>query len=159
MKKIIIVSVSNNGVIGLNNKTPWKNSEDMEFFKSKTLGNIVLMGRKTFDSISTPLSYRINLVISNSELDNKPEDGLFFFQAIDAAIKFAETFSDKNLFIIGGSKIYSHTINNADEIILSRIPVSVEGDSYFPKIDKKIWELLEEINYETFKLERYVRSI
>jgi len=145
MKKIIISAVSLNNVIGIDSKVPWENKEELNYFKETTLNHAVLMGRKTFDSIGKPLPNRINLIVSRISRVNNKVNNLFYFTSISKALKYAEVLEVKNIFIIGGSEIYSQSINSVDELLISRMPFEIEGDKYFPDIDKNIWELKEKI--------------
>jgi len=157
MKKIIITALSLNNVIGNGNKTPWHNKEELKYFKETTLEAVVLMGRKTYQAIGKALPNRINLVVSKKINGNKNKKDLFDFQSIEDAVKYAETLEIEKLFIIGGSEIYLQTINEVDELLISRIPFDVEGDKYFPKIDSEIWKVKEIKKYESFTVEKYKR--
>jgi len=155
MKKIIISAISKNNVIGSNNGIPWENEEELKFFKKTTLKHAVLMGRKTYDSIGKPLSERFNLVLSRSEKDSDMLHQLFYFTSISQALEYAENLEVKKTYIIGGSEIYSQLINEVDELLISRLPFERDGDKIFPEISSKVWELVENIRYDSFTVERY----
>ena len=157
MKKIIISAVSLNNVIGLDNRMPWQNKEEIKHFKEATVNNAVLMGRKTFESIGKSLSDRINLVVSRKINMNNEENNLFYFLSIESAIEYAEKLDFEKLFIIGGSDIYLQTVNEVDELLISRIPFEIEGDKHFPKIDENIWELKETQENNTFTVQKYIK--
>ena len=112
----IIVAVGNYIVgkgypIGKDNKLPWKNSNDLKWFRQNTEGNIVIMGRKTFESIGKPLPNRINIVISRQ--DNPSADNLIWMKSIEDAIKYCEdSFSNKKVFLTGGASIYQYAIEH-----------------------------------------------
>lgn len=158
MKKIIIAAVSLNNVIGLNNKIPWINKEELNHFKNTTIRNVVLMGRNTFKSIGKPLSERTNLVISRSIVEKNNAENVFYFDSINEALKYADKLELDKIFIIGGSGIYSQMINDVDELLISRIPFEFEGDKYFPNISDKYWKLKEIIDFTTFNVEKYIRK-
>jgi dihydrofolate reductase len=122
----IIVAMSNNQVIGKDNKLIWRQSNDLKRFKELTSGYACLMGRKTYDSIGRPLHNRKNCIISRklTELD-----GCYTYTSIEDAIG-----DNPDCFIIGGSEIYKQTIDIANEIYLTLIDCDVEGDSHFPEI-------------------------
>jgi dihydrofolate reductase len=157
MKKIIISAISLNNVIGIGNRIPWHNKEELKYFKETTLEAVVLMGRKTYQAIGKALPNRINLVVSKKLNEN--EKNLFYFQSIEDALRYAETLGIEKLFIIGGSEIYLQTIKEVDELLISRIPFEVEGDKHFPTIDSKIWELKKIKEYESFTVERYIKLV
>ncbi len=157
MKKIIISALSIDNVIGIDNKIPWSNKEELRYFKETTLNHAVLMGRKTYDSIGEPLQKRINLIVSREIKSDRNENNLFYFPSINKAIKYAEYLDVEKLFIIGGSKIYSQMINEVDELLISRIPNEIAGDKYFPKINNDVWELSEIKRHNSFSVEKYKR--
>jgi len=158
MKKIIISAISLNNVIGKNNRIPWKNQEELNYFKETTLNYAVLMGRRTFDSLNKPLPKRFNLVISREEYINDKPNNLFYFTSLSEAIIHADNLNVDKLFIIGGSEVYSQMINEVDELLISRIPFEIEGDTYFPVINVKDWHLKEVKDFQSFKVESYLRK-
>jgi len=155
MKKIIISAISANNVIGRNNGIPWKNDEELKYFKNTTQKHAVLMGRKTFESLGEPLSKRFNLVLSRSTKESDMLRKLFYFKSIEKALEYGENLEVEKTFIIGGSEIYSQMINDVDELLISRLPFDSEGDKLFPEISNEIWELIESNRYDTFIVERY----
>jgi dihydrofolate reductase len=127
----LIVAVSENGVIGVDNKLPWYIPDDLKRFKRLTSGNVVIMGRKTYESIGKPLPNRLNIVISrNGDLII---DGCLVVNSVEKAIQKAG--SDKEIFIIGGGEIYRKSIIFADKIYLTKVHTVIEGDTTFPEID------------------------
>jgi dihydrofolate reductase len=158
MRKIIISAVALNNVIGMKSKTPWIDKDELNHFKETTLNNIILMGRKTFESIGKVLPKRKNIVLtSNKEAYTEKED-LLFFNDIKSAVSYAEGLGIPNLYIIGGSEIYDQTLNIADEIIISRMPFRICGDRLFPEINEAEWMLNEIIEKESFTIEKYIRK-
>lgn len=148
MAKItLIAAMSLNGVIGNDNDIPWKSREDLKHFKDTTLGGVVIMGRKTFESMgSKPLSGRVNIALSASlecgfvSYVNE-SDSLHFAKDIPIAIKLASSIGDKKIFVIGGGEIYKQTIDIADELIISHIHKPVQGTVKFPEIDLDVWKV------------------
>lgn len=135
-----MVAASENNIIGANNDIPWKLSTDFKYFKNKTWGMPVIMGRKSFDAMKTALPGRINIVITR-RTDWHPED-VFISHTINDAIKKAKESEAKEIFIIGGGKIFKETIDIVDRIYLTRVHAKVEGDTYYPEIDKSVWKLV-----------------
>ena len=150
-----IVAVSQNGVIGKNGDLPWRLAEDLKWFKKITMGHVVLMGRKTWDSLPFPLPGRKNWVISRS-LEKK--EGMQVFGSIEEAEK--NLHQEEQIFVIGGGEIYAQTIAKCREIYVTEVLQSVEdGDAFFPSIEEdfKVEEILDE--NEAFILRRWIRKI
>lgn len=127
----LIAAVSENGVIGVDNKLPWYIPDDLKRFKKLTSGNVVIMGRKTYESIGKPLPNRMNIIVSrNKDLVIKD---CIVANSMGQAIKKAGT--DKKIFIIGGGEIYNQGFIYADKIYLTKVHQEVEGDTTFPEID------------------------
>lgn len=135
-----MVAASENNIIGANNDIPWKLSTDFKYFKNKTWGMPVIMGRKSFDAMKTALPGRINIIITR-RTDWHPED-VFISHSIGEAIEKARESEAKEIFIIGGGKIFKETIDIVDRIYLTRVHAKVEGDTYYPEIDKSVWKLV-----------------
>lgn len=145
----IIAAISKNGVIGSNNKIPWKSKEDMAFFKAMTMDCPVIMGRKTWDSLNKkPLVGRFNIVVtSNKELhgmiaDNP--DGPLFIDSVPHALQLMENNKIERTWIIGGQKVYedSLSLGLVDEMYLNVMKLdNVQGDAYFPFIEKSHWQV------------------
>ena len=133
MKIKLIAAIDLRFGIGKNNKLLFKIPEDLRLFKQLTIGNVVLMGRKTFDSICCkPLPDRINIVITSvKDFENAV---ITTFDNMETAVEYSEqNFPDKDLYIIGGGKIYKQGIKYADEIILTKYNKLYEdADTYFP---------------------------
>ena len=141
----IIAAVSINNVIGNNNKLIWKLSNDLKRFRNLTTNHSVIMGRKTFESLSNPLPDRDNIVITRDTNYSKPN--IQVCSSIEDAINLTKT--DTQPFIIGGGEIYSQTINIVDKIELTRVHKEFDGDAYFPEIPLDIFELINEENYNS----------
>jgi dihydrofolate reductase len=127
----IIVAMAENRVIGNEGRIPWHIPEDTGWFKGKTLGHTVIMGRKTFESIGRPLPGRKNIIISR-----KPDytaDGAEVFHSLEQALESSKGTEDE-LFIIGGEKIYRQAIGITDRIYLTLINRRYEGDTTFPEL-------------------------
>ena len=155
MEIIIIAAIANNGVIGYAGKIPWHSHLELEHFKSTTLGYPVLMGRKTFQSLETPLINRKNLVLTKSQYVQSHENKVNYYNSIEMALDFCYNNNFTKLFIIGGGELYLQTMNLADKLILSKMKLFTKGDTYFPKIDLNIWNLIKKSDNEEFILEIY----
>lgn len=163
----LIAAMTGSRVIGKNNNLPWKISEDLNLFKKITMGNILIMGRKTYESIGKPLPGRKNFIITSTaahhQADSSQADSLFengkpyyFSSFSDAASAAAVT--DGNPFIIGGASIYAQSIPYADQMYLSVVKKEYEGDAYFPDFDPDEWVLSEERDFGDFVLKVLLRA-
>jgi len=148
---IIIAAVSKDGFIGKNMAIPWRLKSDMAHFKEATDGHVVIMGRKTWESLPEkfrPLPNRRNIVITR-----KPEfktEGAEVASSLEDALKFAEKDEfekDKNVYIIGGGEIYKAALPYAEKIALTRVKTEIgEGDARFPELDNQKWNLISKKN-------------
>ena len=140
----IIAAASTNNVIGFDNKLIWNIPKDLKRFKELTQGHSVIMGRKTFESLPSPLPNRRNIVVTRNK-DYYPE-GIEVFSSIEDALDVCR--EDLQPFIIGGGEIYSQTINLVDKIELTRVYKDYQGDAFFPDIPMDKFELTNEsVNY------------
>jgi dihydrofolate reductase len=173
----MIAAVAENGVIGRDNKLPFDYPEDMKFFRKMTAGGAVIMGRKTFDSIGRPLPKRRNIIVTRSEVKSDLP-GLEFAPSITEALDMASTpvaavgVVDKdgnqinepntdNIWLIGGSSVYLEGLRRADEIYLTLIPETIEGEGlvYFPWINPMEFAVSEYLSLENseLKVAKYIR--
>ncbi|WP_295161953.1 dihydrofolate reductase [uncultured Brachyspira sp.] len=139
----LIAAVDSKNGIGLNGKMPWGYiKEDMQFFRSKTQGHAVIMGRVTFDSLdSKPLPKRKNIVISssvNNELLNR-YDNLFYDSSFEDAVSKLLLEKHNQIFIIGGESIYKRALDYADRVYLTHINKNYSCSRFFPEIDKTLF--------------------
>lgn len=120
---ILIAAVSLDGYIGIDNKLPWHSPADMQHFRQQTEGHVVIMGRKTFDSLGhKPLKNRVNIVLTRNPIPGGYSDGVFYVESKERALQIAERKSTK-IFVIGGEEIYSLFLEDATEILLTTFNV------------------------------------
>lgn len=132
----MIVAMGENRMIGKDNKMPWHLPDDLKYFKSKTLNKPVIMGRKTFESIgSKPLPNRPNLIISRNEAFQA--EGAQVFNSVEAAL--AELKDYPEVMIMGGAQIYDQWIDRVDQLYITEVKASPDGDAFFPVIDHQAW--------------------
>ena len=138
-----VVALSNNNVIGVNNSLPWNLKTDLAHFKNYTSNKIIVMGRKTYESIGRPLPNRINLIVSNTI---KEVNGAELFKSTEDAInKAKELCINKNLdeiIIIGGGYLFRDTLSITNKLVLTKVDCNIEGDVFYPDIDLNEWEKL-----------------
>jgi dihydrofolate reductase len=138
----LIAALAQNRVIGRDNQLPWHLPADLKHFKALTLGKPIIMGRKTWDSLSRPLPGRLNLVVSRQP--GLALDGAEVFASLDAALQRAEVWAREQgvdeLMLIGGAQLYEQALQQADRLYLTRVELSPEGDAWFPEFDPAKWQ-------------------
>lgn len=157
LEKIIVVAVSENGVIGKDGDIPWHFPEDMKHFKNTTMGNPVVMGSNTYRSLPedyTPLPGRENIVLTRSGIEDESVDEA---NSLEEAWEIADKYSDK-VFIIGGASIYEQTLEDADRMILTRIHEEYDGDTFFPDWNQKNWKEVERDDRKELSFIEYVKK-
>lgn len=146
MSKVnLIVAISENNVIGKENKLPWQIKEDLKYFKDKTRDGVVIMGRNTFESVgSKPLKDRINIVISSKSPDLFPSD-VTVVDNIEDAVSIAKEYG-KDVWFIGGVGIYKTSIDKGlvDQMYITRVHNEYDGDTFFPEVNWDGWEIINE---------------
>ena len=149
----LIVAADENNAIGFQNKMLWHLPNDLKFFKNKTWGMPIIMGRKTMESLGKPLPGRHNVVISSQK--DLILTGATVVHDLNEALTEAETANVNEIMIVGGGEIYKQAIEFADTIYLTRVHASVEeADTYFPVIDSALFEL--ESNVDFYKDEKHL---
>lgn len=145
MKISIVVAVAGNNAIGKDNKLLWHIRDDLQLFKRITLDHVIVMGRKSFESIGKPLPKRTNVVVTRKR-DYKPE-GVMVFHSLDDVYRHFQ--NEEEIFIIGGGEIYRQSLDDAHRLYISHVDTVVEdADTFFPEVDWKDWNLVEERSYE-----------
>ena len=134
----ILVACDENRVIGKNNALIWHLPADLKRFKELTTGNVIIMGRKTFDSIGRPLPNRTTIVITR-QMDYQQE-GVIIVHSLEEAILKAKSLHRGDIYIVGGAEIYRMAMEVADEIELTLLHDIFEGDAFFPEIDSTVWK-------------------
>jgi dihydrofolate reductase len=150
---IAIAAMSQNRVIGRDGGIPWKLKRDMQFFRRTTTGNVIVMGRKTYESIGRPLPDRENVVITRSATFSAPA-----ILTVTSPEQLSAPSDGRHLYVIGGAEIYAAMLPRCDEILLTLVQRQVEGDTFFPPFESEfvLAEVLEED--EDMQIRRYVRA-
>lgn len=148
----IVVAMGEKNEIGFENQLLWHLPKDLKHFKEITSGHPVIMGRKTYESIGKPLPNRTNIVVSRKT--DWFEEGILIVGSIKEAVKFAKKI-DEEIFIIGGGKIYEQTMDIVDKLEVTLVKADLEADTFFPKIDPKIWKKTDEICHEKDEKNQY----
>lgn len=143
----LIAAVARNGVIGIENRLPWRLPADLKHFKTLTLGHTVIMGRKTWESLPArfrPLPGRRNIVVSRNA--GYSASGATVVLSLPEAIGEADS---GEAFVIGGAELYAAALPLADRLQLTEIDATFEGDTYFPAIDPLQWhETMRETHHD-----------
>ena len=154
MRLIIIAAIAHNRVIGKNGTVPWHIPEDLKRFKQLTTGHTVIMGRKTFESLDRPLSNRSNIVITSQYIN-----GIKTYPSLDFALQALK--NEKDLFVIGGGRVFAQALKLADELRLTLVDRDVEGDTFFPPYEEFLrnnFQLVSEERHVGFAFLDYVRK-
>ncbi|MBF26167.1 MAG: hypothetical protein CMP49_06650 [Flavobacteriales bacterium] len=157
MKIKLIVAASENNVIGVKNDLPWHLPNDMDFFKRMTLNTTVIMGRKNYLSIPEkfrPLKNRKNIIITKNKSFFAKD--CIITNSLESAIQVGKK-EKKDIFIIGGGMVYSYAISNdlIDLIYLTRVHAKINGDTFFPEINMKQWEVINSKFHKKDKKHKY----
>lgn len=153
MKLTAIVAMTSDRVIGRNGDLPWHLPEDLKLFKRHTTGHPIVMGRKTWDSIGKPLPNRQNIVLTRDT--NWKSEGAEVIHAPEELEKIQ--LIDPQVFIIGGAQIYELFMPKLDDILISHVHASYEGDTYFPEFEAHFPTMKVLESYDAFELRRYTR--
>ena len=147
----LMVAMSNNRCIGINNTLPWHLPEDLKHFKNTTSHKPIIMGRKTFDSIGRPLPHRENIVVTRNA-DWRAEGVKVvtdLMQACRQANVAAAKLSSDEIVCIGGAQIYQAMLPMASRIYLTRVDAKIDGDAFFPAFNEALWERVSQKHYKS----------
>lgn len=134
-----VVAMDRNRVIGLNNDLPWHLPKDFKFFKDKTTGHTMIMGRKTYESLGGPLPNRKSVVVT-SKNPSYPEE-VDVIHDINTIKEWNEKQPDEEFFVIGGAAIFKQVLPFVDRMYITRIDESFEGDTQFPAFSEENWNI------------------
>ena len=136
MEKCLIVAIAEDNAIGVKGSLPWHLSEDLKYFKKKTKGHPVIMGRTTYFSLPfRPLPHRKNIVLN---LGGDPIPEVVCANSFEEAYKAARP--ARKCFIMGGASVYKAALPHMDKLYITHVRTSVPGaDAFFPEIDPAVW--------------------
>lgn len=155
-----IVAMDENNGIGKDGKIPWFIKGEQLRFQTITMGHPVIMGRKTYQSIPDrfrPLKGRANIVITRDPHYN-PQEEVHIVHSIDEALDLAKTLDNKEIFVIGGSQIFSSSFDKIDKLYITHVKGNYEADTFFPKIASSDWKQIEKEAREQFTFAVYLRA-
>lgn len=155
----LIVAADKNWAIGMNNKIMWSIPADMKFFREKTTGHVVVMGRKTLESFpgGQPLKKRTNIVLTQNK-NYKVKDAIVVHSK-EELLEELKKYEDKEIYVIGGGSIYRMLLPYCDTAYVTKIDHAYQADTWFPNLDEmEEWKMTEVSEEQTcFDLE-YVFS-
>lgn len=136
----LIVAMDKNRVIGLNNDMPWHLPNDLRYFKERTTGHTIIMGRKTFESLGRVLPNRKHLVLTRSD-KTFPEE-VEVIHTIEDILQYVKDYPQEKIFIIGGGELFKHMLPHVNTMYITEIDEQFEGDVFFPFFDEAEWKLI-----------------
>jgi dihydrofolate reductase len=147
-----IAAMSLNRVIGAANKIPWHLPEDFKWFKKMTTGHVLVMGRKTFESIGKALPDRTTIVLTRS---SAPIPGVQTISELSQIAQGSPALRGREIFICGGAQIYQQALPLCSDLYLTLVNRTVEGDTFFPPFEER-FELFEQVlDSPEFKILHY----
>ena len=147
----LIAAMAENGVIGRENRLPWRLPADLRRFKSVTMGKPVIMGRKTYESIGKPLPGRSNIVVTRDP-DYRAQ-GCQVVHSLDQALEAGAGHAE--VMVIGGAELYRQALGRAQRMYLTLVRAEVEGDTLFPDIEPQQWRELERESHRADEKNQY----
>lgn len=146
-----IVAAAENNAIGKDNQLLWHLPNDLRFFKRTTTGHPVIMGRKTYESVGDPLPNRRNIIITRQP--GYTAEGAAVVHSLAAAIEACA--GEPEVFVVGGAEIFEQALPVLNRIYLTRVHVTLPGDSFFPELDKQDWQLVSEESHSADERHAY----
>jgi len=158
-----IAAMSENRVIGCGGKIPWHLPEDFRFFRKMTVGNIIVMGRKTFQAMGRPLPDRHTIVLSRrfnkpGDIFHQPELGLFkcgTYEIVSKLEKIGHARDKRDIFICGGGQVYAEALPFCSDLFLTCVKRTYDGDTFFPPFEDQFELAVEILDCPEFKILHY----
>jgi dihydrofolate reductase len=155
MTVTLVAAIAANGVIGRDGGLPWSPTGDLALFKQLTMGHVLVMGRRTYDSIGRPLPGRTTVVLTT-----QPEwavEGVLVAGGLAKAITIAQALDDE-VFVVGGASVYAEALAVADRMVLTRLEDAFDGDRSFPPVDWAAWREVGRDPGDRFSVVTYERK-
>ncbi len=156
---VLVAAVADNGVIGADGALPWHLPEDLAHFRRVTTGQVVVMGRKTYDSVGRALPRRTNVVVTRQA--GWTADDVLVAGSLEEALALGRTRGprDADLMVIGGAEIYARALPLADAQIITEVHLSPAGDATYPRVDPRVWRETRREPGEAFDLVWWERTV
>lgn len=161
MTVTIVAAIARNGVIGRDGSIPWRVAGEQRSFKEATIGHVLVMGRRTYESIGRPLPGRTTVVITRQR-DWTPPGGLPDRLRVVASLPEALAAAaavDEQVFVVGGAQVYGEGLAMADRLRISWVDAAPDGDTYFPQVDWDRWREVAREAHDGWTLSTYEREI
>jgi dihydrofolate reductase len=152
---IAIAAVATNGVIGAGNDIPWRIPADWKRFKTLTMGSVLIMGRKTYDSIGRPLPGRTTFVITRNRMWHG--DGVRAVPSVDDAFHQAMLLSPQRVFVVGGGEVYRAAWGRLTGLEITEVDQQPDGEVTFPEINRDEWTETSREQHEGYSFVSYQR--
>jgi len=137
----LIVAIAKDNAMGKDGKLPWHLPADLKFFKEKTMGKPMLMGRRTFTSFPKPLPGRLHVVLSRQDLD-LPE-GVVLVHSLSAGVDVLKAQDKEEMFVIGGAVLFEEALPLIQRAYITRVDTTVpDADTFFPEMNLSEWQLV-----------------
>lgn len=147
----IIVAIDQNRVIGHENQLPWHLPADLRHFKNLTMGHVIIMGRKTYDSIGKALPGRTNIIITRNPVFKASDAKIYH----NIQIAFQDYAQAPEIFIIGGAQLFEETFSLTQRLYVTKIHAAFKGDTYFPAYDEKTWQMTQQQSFKPDQKNKY----
>lgn len=138
MSIAIVAAVARNGVIGARGGMPWHLPDELRLFKETTLGHVLVMGRRTYESIGRPLPGRTTIVVTRRDDWSAGDDEVVVAHDVEEALERARSL-DEQVFVVGGGEVYTAALPYADTLVITFVDQEPEGDTTFPEVDWSEW--------------------
>lgn len=157
MAVTIVAAVARNGVIGVDGGLPWHLPDELRLFKETTLGHVLVMGRRTYESIGGPLPGRRTVVVTRQGDWSPGTDEVAVAHDLDEALERAHALGDE-VFVVGGGAVYAAALAHADRLTLTFVDQEPEGDTRFPEVDWSDWRETARVQGEGWVRVTYDRA-
>ncbi len=157
MPVTIVAAVARNGVIGVDGGLPWHLPDDLRRFKELTLGHVLVMGRKTYESIGRPLPGRTTVVVTRNPQWDPGAPGVHVAATVEEAVDAAAAI-DPDVFVVGGAEVYRAALPLADRLELTLVDAEPDGDTRFPDVVWDAWRELRRDDADGVAYATYVRA-
>lgn len=151
----LVAAIATNGVIGRDGGLPWPRTGDLAEFKRLTMGHVLVMGRRTYESIGRVLPGRTTIVITGQS--DWTAEGVVVAGNVEGAIATARSLDDE-VFVVGGAAVYAEAMPLADRMVLTHLHAAYDGDRVFPQVDWAAWREVSRELHDGFGVCTYVRA-
>jgi dihydrofolate reductase len=157
MELVSVAALTDDRVIGSDGGVPWHLPADVEQYRDRVAGEVVALGRPTFESMRATLPGRAQVVLSRT-VRSHAEPTAHHVGGPEEAVGVAESLDAPRLYVLGGAAVYGAFQPSLDRMVLSRVRGDYEGDAYYPEWDPAAWRLVDETPYDGFTVEEWERS-